>query len=289
VRVRRILQEPLLHFAVLGVGLFALYGLTAGEAPAASEEIVVDAPRVAALARNFERSWRRAPSVEELDEPVESYVRDEVLYREGLARGLDRDDSVIRSRVLLKMEVLGELPESELTDLEAQAWLEANPESYATPARYDVRQIYFDPARRGSRLDSDVGTALRELEREPTLDPATFGDATLLPGDLGDVARQDVASQYGEDVAAALTNAPAARWFGPVSSSYGVHLVRVEVRQPPRAAMLADVRDAVERDVRSERAQSARDALYLRLRERYTIRMDRPVGDELDTALAAQP
>ncbi|HEY3517362.1 MAG TPA: peptidylprolyl isomerase, partial [Gammaproteobacteria bacterium] len=266
--MRRILKEPLLHFAVLGIGLFALFRLTAGEEPPASEEIVVDAARIAALAQGFERSWRRPPSADEVDGLVASYVRDEVLYREGLARGLDRDDSVIRNRVLVKMEVLGELPETELTDLDVHAWFDANAERYAKPARYDVRQVYFDPVRRGSRVDSDVGAALRELERNPALDPTTFGDATLLPAELDDVTRMDVASQYGEEVAALLTNAPAGGWLGPVGSSYGVHLVRVDVREPPRAAVLADVRDAVERDVRSERAQRASEALYLRLRER---------------------
>jgi len=287
--VRRILKEPLLHFAVLGLGLFALYRLTAGEAPPASEEIDVDAARIAALAQGFERSWRRPPSAEEVAGLVESYVRDEVLYREGLARGLDRDDSVIRSRVLLKMQVLGELTETELTDLEVQEWFEANAERYATPARYDVRQILFDPIRRGSRLDHEIGAALRDLAADPALDAATLGDATLLPGALGDASRTDVASQYGEEVAAALSNAPAGRWFGPVSSSYGKHLLWVGVREPPRAATLANVRAAVERDLRSEQAQVASDALYRRLRERYTIRVDRAAGGELDSALAAQP
>ena len=287
--MRRILKEPLSHFAVLGLGLFALYRLTAGEAPPASEEIDVDAARIAALAQGFERAWRRPPSAEEVDGLVESYVRDEVLYREGLARGLDRDDSVIRSRVLLKMQVLGELPETELTDFEVQEWFEANAERYATPARYDVRQILFDPIRRGSRLDSEIGAALRDLEADPALDAASLGDATLLPGALGDASPTDVASQYGEEVAAALSNAPAGRWFGPVSSSYGRHLLWVDVREPPRAATLADVRAAVERDLRSERALGARDALYSLLRERYTIRVDHAAGGELDSALAAQP
>jgi len=287
--VRRILTEPLLHFAVLGLCLFAFYGLVAREAPPPSDEIVVDAAQIAALAQGFERSWRRPPSAQELDGLVESYVRDEVLYREGLARGLDRDDSVIRSRVLLKMEVLGELPETEPTHLEVQAWFDANGERYATPARYDVRQILFDPNRRGARLDSDIRAALVDLERDATRDPAAFGDATLLPGALDDATRTDVASQYGEEVAAALSNAPAGRWFGPVSSSYGQHLLWVDVRDPPRAATLADVRAAVERDLRSERALGARDALYSRLRERYTIHVDRAAGGELDSALAAQP
>jgi len=287
--VRRILKEPLLHFAALGVGLFVLYGLVAGDAAPAPEEIVVDAAQIAALTQNFERSWRRPPSADEIDGLVESYVRDEVLYREGLARGLDRDDSVIRNRVLLKMEVLGDEPEPEVSDAELQAWLDANAERYATPGRYDVAQVYFDAARRGARLDVDVGAALHELERTPALDPATLGDATLLPGELGSVTRADVAAQFGEELAAAVEAAPMGSWFGPVRSSYGAHLLRVDVREAPRAAVLADVRGAVERDVRDERAQSARDALYARLRERYTIRVDGAAPRELDAALAQPP
>jgi parvulin-like peptidyl-prolyl cis-trans isomerase-like protein len=143
--------------------------------------------------------------------------------------------------------------------------------------------------RRGAGLADDIDTALLDLERDSTLDPATFGDATLLPGELGDVTRAEVASQFGEELAAVLADAPSGRWFGPVSSSYGVHLVRVEERELPRAATLRDVRNAVARDVRSARAQAAREALYLRLRERYTIRIDRPVHGELDRALAAKP
>ena len=61
-------NEPLLHFAVLGIGLFALYSLVSdGGESAGSEELVVDAPRIAALADQFVRSWRRAPSQAELD------------------------------------------------------------------------------------------------------------------------------------------------------------------------------------------------------------------------------
>ncbi len=42
------------------------------------------------------------------------------------------------------------------------------------------------------------------------------------------------------------------------------------------AVTLADVRDAVERDVRDARDQAASDALYARLRARYTVRVEKP-------------
>ncbi len=282
-----ILKEPLLHFAVLGIGLFALYRFVAGDAPAGPDEIVVDAPRLAMLAEGFSRSWRRPPTAAELDGLVESYIREEILYREGLALGLGRDDSVIRNRVRVKMELIGDNAESEISNADVQAWFDANADRYATPARYDLEQIYFDPAKHGSTLSGNIAAALREIERNAQVDAVQLGDATLLPAELVDVSRTDIASQFGDEIAAALTQTPTGRWFGPVSSSYGEHLLRVDVREESRPGVLADVREDVERDLRYARAQSARDALYARLRDRYTIRVE-PRDVAIGAALASQ-
>jgi hypothetical protein len=285
----RWLKEPLLHFAVLGIGLFALYRLTSGDAGASSQEIVVDAPRIAALAAQFVRTRRRSPTPEELDGLVQSYVRDEVLYREGLALGLDRDDPVIRSRIRLKMEVLGDGPEIDVSDAELQAWLDAHADRYSVPARYDLRQVFFDPARRGARLAADLDAALRGLRREPEAEPTAFGDSTLLPADLVAATRADVAAQLGEQLAAELIDAPLGRWFGPVASAYGAHLLRVDLREEPRVSTLAEVRDAVERDVRYARSEAASEALYARLRARYTVRIDAAMDGVFEAVAAESP
>ena len=216
-------------------------------------------------------------------------MRDEVLYREGLALGLDRDDPVIRSRVRLKMEVLGGGPESNIAENELQAWLDAHPERYATPARYDLRQLFFDPAKHAAPNDKTLESALNRLAHEPSVDAGELGDQTLLPAVLEDVTEKDVASQFGDELAAALSHAPAGEWFGPVTSAYGEHLLRVDVLEKGSAAVLADVREAVERDVRYAHDQAARDALYARLRARYTIRIEKPAQNALGAALAAQP
>ena len=285
--MRRIFKEPLLHFAVLGIGLFVLYRFVTGVAPSVGDEIVVDAPRIAALAEAFERSWRRPPTPEELDGLVESYVRDEVLYREGLTLGLDRDDAVIRNRIRLKMEVIGDGAQSSIADADLQDWLDAHADRYATPARYDVQQVFFDPSKH--RANGALESALRDLQREPDGDPGTRGDQTLLPAGLTDVTRADLAAQFGDELAAALAAAPPDRWFGPVTSAYGEHLLRVELREERKAASLAEVRDAVERDARYARDQAARDALYARLRARYSVRIEKPEQPAVDAALAAEP
>jgi hypothetical protein len=282
--LKAILREPLLHFAVLGLGLFALYGLVAGDADVPKEEIFVGAERVAALAEQFARARQRVPTPSEIEELIDDYVRDEVLYREGVALGLDRDDSVVRNRVRTKMELLAYESVAGVSDAELQAWLDVHPDRYAVPARYDLRQIFFDPAR-GTVKERDIQLALRGLERSPDVEWSALGDATLLPAALHGVTEHDVAAQFGDAFSAALAAAPTGRWFGPVTSAYGVHIVIIDGHQARRAAALADVRADVERDVRAARSDAASEAFYERLRVRYTVRLELP-SDRIDGALA---
>src|SRR5262245_51458311 len=156
---KQILREPLLHFAVLGAALFGVYRFVA---PTQSDTstIVISTEQIASIAAQFSGAWQRPPSREELERLIEARVRDEVLYREGLAIGLDRDDPVVRNRVKQKMEVLSEdALNAEPTDAELQAYLDAHTDQFALPASVSFQQIYFDPARRGRGLDIDARRA----------------------------------------------------------------------------------------------------------------------------------
>jgi len=239
-----------------------------------TDRIEVGPATVEWLSVGFEKQFGIPPNRAELRGLVAGHVRDEVLYREGLALGLDRDDPVIRSRIRLKMEVLGDGLAGDVSESDLQAWLDDRVAEYAAPPRYDFQQVFFDPARDASREGPDLVAALGELGRSADVDPTTLGDATLLPSALAGVTQSDVAAQFGGELADALAEAPMGRWIGPVSSAYGVHLVRIDARELPPPPTLADVREAVERDVLYARSQTASDSLYARLRARYTVRIE---------------
>ena len=95
----RWLREPLLHFLDIGTGIFLLYSLVRGGNETAPREIVISESRIEALAENFWRTWTRPPTPQELRGLVDDYVKEEVFYREAIAMGLDRDDTVIRRRL----------------------------------------------------------------------------------------------------------------------------------------------------------------------------------------------
>ncbi len=270
--MRRILREPLLHFLVLGALLFALYGWINRDALQAPDEVVVDRARVQALAAQFERVWQRAPTTEELRGLVDHWVREEIIYREGVAAGMEREDDVVRRRVVQKMTFMTDGMAADVpSEAELQAWLDEHADRYRLPSRYRLRQVYFDPARRGDRLDRDIEAALLALQRDPQ---AKAGHPTLLPATLDDASTDDLARTFGQRFADALAPLPEGRWVGPVVSGFGLHLVRIDSRTPGRPAHLSEVRGGVERDLLGARSRAAADEFYRALRERYTVKMD---------------
>ena len=269
--MRRLLQEPLLHFLILGALLFALYSRLQAGAPKTADEIVLSRGQVQSLQAQFQRVWQRPPTAEELQELVESWVREEIFYREGVAMGLDRDDPVVRRRVGQKLEFIvdGATP-TPPTAAELQAWLDAHADKYQIEPRYTLTQIYFDVARHSEKLDADVAAVRRALDAGKT--PA--GDPTLLPMALDDAGASEVKRIFGKELADALKAFPVGAWQGPLRSAYGVHLVKLRAAEAGRRATLDEVRAEVERDLLHARTAETNAARYQKLRARYTVRTD---------------
>ena len=102
--MRRILKEPLLHFLLLGAGLFLVYTLVPKSGSAEAGRIVVTQGQIEYLVSGFAKAWQRPPTAEELAGLVRDQVREEVYCREAMAMGLDRDDTIIRRRLRQKLE-----------------------------------------------------------------------------------------------------------------------------------------------------------------------------------------
>lgn len=268
--MHRLIREPLLHFFLLGAVLFSLYGWLDRDGFDGPNEIVVSRGQVDSLQAQFERVWQREPSAQELQGLIESWVREEVFYREGLAMGLDRDDPVVRRRIQQKLEfIVDSAASAPPTTEELQHWLDDHADRYRAEAQYTLRQIYFDPARHGHRLETEIMVAQRAV----AIGNIVPGDHTMLPSQLHACAT-DVVRIFGSDFEAALRELPLDSWQGPVRSGFGVHLVELTERETERAASLKEVRAAVERDVLHDRSQKAAAAVYERLRSNYTVRIE---------------
>ena len=281
---RRLVREPLVHFLLLGGLLFGAWYLFNDQPQVSdSNRIVIDEAQMASLAATFQRTWLRPPTHEELLGLVQDRIKEEILYREALALGLDRDDQVIRRRLRQKMEFVSiDLTEPDPpTEAQLQAYLDANMDRFRTSERLSFTQVYL------KRDEQQRATALlqRLAGRPPSqLALDQLGDADLLPGVMQQADQPEIGRVFGRGFAEALSAAPLGHWSGPYASPYGQHLVYVSERLPAREPPLGEVQTAVAREWLAERERDANERFYRALRDRYTVEVAYPkvaAGDKL--------
>jgi hypothetical protein len=241
-RIRKLLSEPMLHFLLIGIALFGVYRWKA-PANSGGRRVVVTQGVVDDLVTQHIAARGREPSPTELNHLIESYVHDEILYREGVTLGLDRDDIVVKRRVRQKIEMMAEeeAATGTPTDADLSAYLAAHQARFVRPAVFTFEQV---------------------------------GKSLLLPRHLTRTPADLVARDFGASFAAALVKAPVGEWLGPIDSSFGAHYVRVSDRTPAVAPQLTAVRDQVVREWENERRQRARNDAYARMRREYTVSIE---------------
>ncbi|MGH9399043.1 MAG: peptidyl-prolyl cis-trans isomerase, partial [Thermoanaerobaculia bacterium] len=277
--LKTILREPLVHFLLLGAGLFVAFRLTGGGAAEPVGRIVISTAEVERLSTIFSRLWLRPPTAEELRGLIEKEIREEVYSREAMAMGLDREDTVIRRRLQQKLEFLSEdiAAQQKPTEAQLQVFLDGHREKFRTEARLTFRQVYVGRERRGASAERDAKSLLVKLRAQGAgADVERLGDRISIPSDFEGESEKEVGRTFGQAFPERLMQLSTGRWEGPIESGYGLHLVLVKERVAGTAPTLAQVREAVEREWQAERRLEANESFYKALRARYTVTVELP-------------
>jgi hypothetical protein len=277
--IRKLLREPLVHFLLLGAIVFAIFHFTADRSDVQEGKIVVTSGKIEQLATGFSRTWHRPPTRQELDGLTDDYIREEVLYRQALAMGLDKDDTIVRRRMRQKLEFLTEEASAAAlpTDQDLQSWLDQHPDKFRIEPAAAFSQIYFNPGRHGKPALPAASQALAQLGRAGGHSAsAELGDATMLPREMALTGIDEVGRVFGNDFAGQVAQLQPGFWTGPLQSSYGWHLVRVSERTEGRSRPLSEVREAVRREWQAARSKEVVDSTYAKLRGKYTVVVEGP-------------
>lgn len=281
--LRCVIAQPLVHFLIAGLLLFVIAATFERSRGSNSRDIQVSAAEIQRLEDVWSRQYGRAPTATELKNLIEDFVREEVYYREALASGLDKEDSIIRRRLIEKMEFLSqEIASGDPSEKELQDYFDRNRERFKLPPQIAFSHIFFSPSKRGAALQGDVShvlTALRNASNKATA-AAAFGDAFMLQNEYPLQTPDEIRALFGGEFSVALFKLHPGDWQGPIRSSYGLHLVRITQYQRAHSPELNEVRTQVVTDFKNERLQTAAEKYYSRLRQRYTVQID-------DAAVAA--
>ena len=273
------LKEPLVQFVLLGAALMLVYSLTSNAfADDTSKQITMGADEIELLAATWERQWQRPPTETELRGLVDSRIREEVLYRSAQSMGLDRNDVVVRRRMVQKMELLSQ-DLATLTDPpeeELQAHFQENQEDYRVPPRVSFRHIYFNLDSRGVAGADSAARAL--LERLRSTDPdeidvATQGDRFMLATEYRLRTPLELQQAFGSTFAEVVSELEPG-WHGPIGSGYGTHLVEVTERVESGVPEYEQVRERVLVDYERMRRDRGNELMLEGLSADYSIEID---------------
>ncbi len=272
-------REPLVHFLAIGAGFFLLWYFLSDRVTSQPQRIIITPGHVERLAQQWTKTHLRPPTAEELAGLVEQEIDEEILYREAVAMGLDRDDLIIRRRLAVKMEFLTDdvAALATPTDEQLQTFLDQHPDKFNVESLTTFAQVYINRSQRGAAASDEAERLLTRLNDKADPDWQTLGDPLPVPNEYEAAPDTEVARLFGRQFPKKLAGLPVGRWSGPVESTYGLHLLLVRKRIAGRASPLDEVRDAVLSEWRAEQRLELNANLRRQRRARYAVTVQWPV------------
>lgn len=197
------------------------------------------------------------------------------LLERARALGLEREDFVVRRLLVDKLVRLAtELPPGEVPDEPAleRAYHERS-ERLRSPAQISLIHVFLSRDRRGTRTAQDARAVLRRLERGGLGDDEAvrLGDSFPFGHVLARIDAGELDRIFGEGFGRRVDAHAHDGWSEPIASAYGLHLVRVDAREPGALAPFETVRERLRLELEAERRTARREALLATLRTRYEL------------------
>ena len=271
---KKILREPLIHFLLIGGLLFYIYGQQNSGFEKKENSIVITQANLDRLVLQWKKKNFREPTKTDIDVLLEKYIHDEVMYREAIAMGLDKNDLVIRRRLSQKLEFLSSdiVDVVEPTQKELQVYLDNNSKRFMLPGKMSFLQIYIDVNKHNKSyikelyLELKKGTSYKKL-----------GDDFLLSKEFQNVTKHDISKIFGRAFSQELFSLHVDSWQGPIVSGYGLHLVKIQKREDEKIASLQSVKNIVRKEWKVTQRENVNRAIYENLKSQYSIKLPKDI------------
>lgn len=265
--LKRLVSEPLLHFIAIGAVLFLIAGQKPAEGPPQRNEIVITEGDIDQMLVAWQAQGLPPPTPAAIRGMVESKIREEVLYREAIAMGLDQDDIIVKRRLAQKMDFLAEdlSALNEPAPEELRAWFAARREDFARPPRISFHHVYYS-------FDTQ-GRDARDVAAREVSGPAgpQNGDRFMFQNSYAERTETELRTTFGPVFARDVFTLEPGRWAGPVESGYGWHAVFVESKTPPALPTFEEAENEVKAVFLDARRAEFRQEAYRVMREKYNI------------------
>ena len=281
----RLIKEPLVHFLVIGAAIFVLFGLM-GQQDVEEQEraITITAGEINWLTDAWQKRWNRPPTAEERDGLIQQYLREMILYREAVAMGLDKDDTVIRRRLAQMLEFLSQdlISPQPPTEDELQSYFKSHIDRYQAPDLITMTHVFIDPDKRGDQTLVDAEVIKKQLQalKEPPQDARSYGDPFMLQSYYPEQSEAELLKLFGSGFARSVFELAPLQWHGPVLSGYGTHLVYVHDHREANPPVFSEVENQVRQEWVSDKREQLNEQFVASVVARYDVTIEDVPIDE---------
>jgi peptidyl-prolyl cis-trans isomerase C len=285
--MKKIFREPLFQFLVIALVLLGGERLINADDYADQQyQIVVDDQLLLQFIQLQAKTFKpeaamvalKALSAEERQRLVDDYARNEALFREAMALNLNKNDQIIRRRLIQKMDYLAEGFYDEikpLTEADLQAYYDMHLQNYKNPASATFTHVFISSENRSVEEAETLAEVLgKKLNADKVLFEKApgYGERFLYHRNYVNRDDNEIGSHFGDGFRQQLFDYQASdKWQGPLQSNYGWHFVLLVKNTPSYIPELTEIASAVFADAQREHQQEVKRMALDRLIAKYTV------------------
>ena len=257
-------KQKLLIFFLIGLFIFVIDITFNKDSP---NKITIYESELDSLINTWITQVGREPTNEEIDGIIKQLIDEEILYREALKLGLDKNDIIIKRRLAQKISFLKqESIERNPSESEIRDYYNNNKQDYFIESTYTFSHIYFSKDKQAQSRSIKALQLIQQGE-ESNL----FGDPFLLGKNFSTKTAKELDRSFGAEFSDSIQSLEIKKWDGPIASEYGEHLIFLNSYTDSYLPDLSQVRSMVANDILA-RGQGQSTAKYLEeLRKEYEI------------------
>ena len=289
--INNLLRQPLLHFLLIGAAFFLIFHFTSSDNINENDlkKVIVDKNSLLTFMQYRSKKFNQEKFEEklsnmsgnELKNLINDYVREEVLYREALGLGMDKNDYLIRRRMVQKIEFINEdlvNNSQSITPGDVSDYYNKNLDDYKIEPSATFTHVYFSNDINGS--DEAKKLAENELiilnkNKVPFSDSVKHGNRFLYHLNYVERTPEFVESHFGAGMSEEIFNLPPdeTNWYGPFESQYGYHLVLLADKKAEEIPALEEVYDTVLKDLNYKLSTEAKEKSIQDIIDNYDVKI----------------
>ena len=258
------MKQRLLIFFLLGIMILIADLFLNNED---DNKITIFESEVNSLINTWVTQVGREPTMSEVDGIIKQLLDEEILYREAIKLGLDKNDIIIKRRLAQKIGFLRQEGDTSLpTESEVNDFYNRNLDKYYVEKRITFSHIYFS----SSKTDEDDSSKALNLIKNGSSD-ANFGEPFLLGKNFSSKTIREIERSFGKTFSQDIQNLTLKEWSGPLKSEYGSHLVFINSIAESFTPNLEEIKNIVINDVVLEKQNNSVKNYLKELRNKYQI------------------